>query len=96
MKSYSIDNNQRIVFLHGIDKNVKAILEFINKTKKRYDVYADSKGPEYVIRIDSLRKDILNLKREEDTYGLSLKLQKEILTIAKKCLDLLNCGILLE
>jgi hypothetical protein len=38
--------------LYGIDRNVKAILEFINKSKYRYDDYADSKGPSDVIKIE--------------------------------------------
>ena len=45
------------------DTNVKAILEFINKSKNRYDVYADSKGPSYVIKIEALRKSYVEFVR---------------------------------
>jgi hypothetical protein len=90
MKSYSIDNNQRIVFLHGIDKNVKAILEFINKTKKRYDVYADSKGPEYVIRIDSLRKGYIEFKKRGGHIRFITEITKGNLDYSKKMIGLVE------
>ena len=43
--------SERTEVLNGIDKNSNAITEFINNSKYRYDVYADSKGPSYVIKI---------------------------------------------
>ena len=56
--------------LYGIDKNVNAILEFINKSKYRYDVYADSKGPFYVIKIEALRKRIYRICKEGWSYTI--------------------------
>jgi hypothetical protein len=50
--------------LYGIDKNVKAILEFINKSKNRYDVYTDAKGPFFVIKTEALKNAYVEFVRK--------------------------------
>jgi hypothetical protein len=54
-------SSESIEVFYGIDKNIHAIIDFVNGSKHRYDVYADSKCPLYVIKIEALRKHILNL-----------------------------------
>jgi hypothetical protein len=65
MTTQSHRRSERIEVLYGIDKNSNAIMEFINRSKYRYDVYADSKAPSYVIKIEVLRKYQSNLAIEE-------------------------------
>lgn len=55
--------SERTEVLNGIDKNSNAIREFINNSKYRYDVYADSKGPSYVIKIEAIRKSYIEFVR---------------------------------
>jgi len=55
--------SERTEVLNGIDKNSNAITEFINNSKYRYDVYADSKGPSYVIKIEAIKKSYIKFVR---------------------------------
>lgn len=47
-----------IDILYGVDETNKAILEFINKTKYRYDVYADSTTPSFIFNDEDIRRKI--------------------------------------
>jgi hypothetical protein len=70
--------------LYGIDKNVKAILEFINKSKRRYDVYADSKGPSYVMEIEALKKSYVEFVRRGGQIRFITDITKENLDYCKE------------
>ncbi|MDQ6866076.1 MAG: hypothetical protein M3044_19895, partial [Thermoproteota archaeon] len=70
--------------MYGIDKNVKAILEFINKSKYRYDVYADSKGPSYVIKIEALRKSYVEFVTRGGHIRFITEIIKENLNYCKE------------
>jgi hypothetical protein len=70
--------------LYGIDKNTNAILEFINKSKYRYDVYADSKGPFYVIKIEALRNAYIDFVRKGGHIRFITETTKENLNYCKE------------
>jgi hypothetical protein len=73
--------------LYGIDKNVKAILEFMNKSKYRYDVYADSKGPFFVIKIEALRKAYVEFVRKGGHIRFITEITKENLNYCKEIMN---------
>lgn len=56
--------SERTEVLNGIDKNSNTITEFINNSKYRYDVYADSKAPSYVIKIEAIWKSYIEFARK--------------------------------
>lgn len=55
-------SSESIEVFFGIDKNINAIIDFVNGSKHRYNVYADSKGPLYVTKIEALRKAYIKFK----------------------------------
>jgi hypothetical protein len=73
--------------LYGIDKNTNAILEFINNSKNRYDVYADSKGPFYVIKSDALRKAYIEFVRKGGHIRFITEITKENLNYCKEIMN---------
>jgi hypothetical protein len=48
--------------LSGIEETNKAILEFIDKTVRRYDICVDSKTPSFVFNNNEIRKRFLDFK----------------------------------
>jgi hypothetical protein len=76
--------------LYGIDKNTNAILEFINKSKYRYDVYADSKGPFYVIKIEALRNAYIEFVRKGGHIRFITEITKENLNYCKEIMKLVE------
>jgi hypothetical protein len=76
--------------LYGIDKNTNAILEFINKSKYRYDVYADSKGPFYVIKIEALRNAYIEFVRRGGHIRFITEITKENLNYCKEIMKLVE------
>jgi hypothetical protein len=75
---------ERTEVLYGIDKNTNAILEFINRSKYRYDVYADSKGPFYVIKIEALRKAYIEFVRKGGHIRFITEITNENLNYCKE------------
>lgn len=73
--------------LYGIDKNVKAILEFMNKSKYRYDVYADSKCPFFVIKMEALRKAYVEFVRKGGHIRFITEITKENLNYCKEIMN---------
>ena len=69
---------------HRRSENVNAIVEFINSSKCRYDVCADSKGPSYVIKIDALRHSYIEFVRRVGHIRFITEITKENLTTSKK------------
>jgi hypothetical protein len=70
--------------LYGIDKNTNAILEFINKSKYRYDVYADSKGPFFVVKMEALRKAYIEFVRRGGHIRFITDITKENIDYCKE------------
>ena len=70
--------------LYGIDKKTTAILEFINKSKYRYDVYADSTGPFYVIKIEALKNAYIEFVKKGGHIRFITDITKENLNYCKE------------
>jgi hypothetical protein len=70
--------------LYGIDKNTTAILEFINKSKYRYDVYANSTGPFYVIKIEALKNAYIEFVKKGGHIRFITDITKENLNYCKE------------
>ena len=84
MTGQSHRRSERTDVLYGIDKNVNAIVEFINSSKCRYDVCADSKGPSYVIKIDALRQSYIEFVRRGGHIRFITEITKENLDYCKE------------
>ena len=50
-----IVGKEGVEILYGVDDTTKAIVKFIDKTKHRYNVYADSKTPSFVMNNEDIR-----------------------------------------
>jgi hypothetical protein len=84
LTSHRYRHFEKTEVLYGIDKNVKAILEFINKSKYRYDVYADSKGPFFVIKIEALKNAYIEFVRKGGHIRFITEIIKENLNYCKE------------
>jgi hypothetical protein len=84
MTTQSHRRSERIEVLYGIDKNSNAIMEFIHRSKYRYDVYADSKAPSYVIKIEALRKSYIEFASKGGHIRFITEITKENLNYCKE------------
>jgi hypothetical protein len=51
-----------------VDDTTKAIVKFIDKTKHRYNVYADSKTPSFVMNNEDIRTKFFEFKNKKGGY----------------------------
>ncbi|PWU79364.1 MAG: hypothetical protein DLM72_17800 [Candidatus Nitrosopolaris wilkensis] len=84
MTGQSHKRSEKTDVLFGIDRNVNAILEFINNSEYRYDVYADSKCPPYVIKIEAIRKLYIEFVRRGGHIRFITEITKENLGYCKE------------
>jgi hypothetical protein len=57
-----------IDILYGVDAATRAIVEFIEKSKHSYNVYADSKTPSFVMNNDNIRAKFFEFKNKKHGY----------------------------
>jgi hypothetical protein len=57
-----------IDILYGVDETTRAILKFIDKTKHRYDVYADSNTPSFIFNNVDIRRKFIEFKNKKGAY----------------------------
>jgi hypothetical protein len=60
--------NEGVDILHGVEDTTKAIVKFIDKTKHRYNVYADSKTPSFVMNNEDIRTKFFEFKNKRGGY----------------------------
>jgi len=60
--------NEGVEILYGVDATTKAIVKFIDKTKHRYNVYADSKTPSFVMNNEDIRTKFFQFKNKRGGY----------------------------
>ncbi len=51
--------------LYGVDQTTEAILKFIDKTRQRYDVYADSNTPSFIFNNEDIRRKFIEFKKKK-------------------------------
>jgi hypothetical protein len=64
----SIVGKEGVEILYGVDDTTKAIVKFIDKTKHRYNVYADSKTPSFVMNNEDIRTKFFEFKNKKGGY----------------------------
>jgi len=57
-----------INILYGFDETINAIMEFIDKTRRRYDVYADSNTPSFIMNNEGIRRKFIDFKNQKGGY----------------------------
>jgi hypothetical protein len=82
--------SERTEVLNGIDKNSNAITEFINNSKYRYDVYADSKAPSYVIKIDAIWKSYIEFARRGGRIRFITEITKDNTDYCKEMIKFID------
>ena len=63
-----IVGKEGVEILYGVDDTTKAIVKFIDKTKHRYNVYADSKTPSFVMNNEDIRTKFFEFKNKKGGY----------------------------
>jgi hypothetical protein len=81
---------ERTELLCGIEKNASAITDFISNSNYRYDVYADSKGPSLVIKIEAIRKSYVEFVRRGGHIRFITEVTKENLNYCKEIMKLVE------
>jgi hypothetical protein len=81
---------ERTELLCGIEKNANAIMDFINNSNYRYDVYADSKGPSLVIKIEAIRKSYIEFVRRGGRIRFITEVTRENLNYCKDIMKLVE------
>jgi hypothetical protein len=60
--------NEGVEILYGVEDTTKAIVKFIDKTNLRYNVYADSKTPSFVMNNEDIRTKFFEFKNKRGGY----------------------------
>ncbi len=83
-------SSESIEVFYGIDKIINAIIDFVNGSKHRYDVYADSKGPLYVTKIEALRKAYIKFVSRGGQIRFITEITRENLSYCKEVMKLVE------
>ena len=71
----------------GTQQMVNAIVKFIDKTKNRYDVYADSSGPSVMIGNKKLAKKFFEFKNRGGNIRYIAEITKDNYELYKKIME---------
>ena len=63
-----IPTKEGVDILYGVEETTNAIVKFIDKTKHRYNVYADSKTPSFVMNNEDIRTKFFEFKNKKGGY----------------------------
>jgi hypothetical protein len=63
-----IPAKEAVDILYGVEETTNAIVKFIDKTEHRYNVYADSKTPSFVMNNEDIRTKFFEFKNKKGGY----------------------------
>jgi two-component system sensor histidine kinase VicK len=76
--------------LSGRDENANVIIDFINNSKYRYDVCADSTVPSLIIKYETLRKSYVEFVTRGGHIRFITEITKENLSYCKEIMKLVE------